>query len=132
MLTGLPIHQTALTLAANVTAGAHMRRTGARDIYFQSSCIFLLCWVWNRVYWDHRNANEMETTMNVSKIEAMAHKAAANAKPGYFKNGNDVYTFTFNQKHWYYEVYENGVWFMNVNTKTAAGVKTFLKQWFAN
>ena len=70
--------------------------------------------------------------MNVAAIENKAFEMAAKAKPGSMKIGDKLYTFVFNQKQWYYEVYENGFFLMNVNTKTVAGVKRFLKDRAAN
>jgi len=70
--------------------------------------------------------------MNVIEIETQAIRMASKAKPGFMKDGCDLYTFTFNSKEWYYEVYKNGTFLMNVNTKTVAGVKKFLKEWFTN
>lgn len=65
-------------------------------------------------------------------IEAKAQRMAANAKPGYMKHGKDIYTFVFDHKEWTYAVYQNGEWLMNINTKTVAGVKSFLKTWLEN
>ncbi len=70
--------------------------------------------------------------MNVSKIEAKAIEMAAKAKPGYMNIGNEIFTFVFSQKEWYYEVYKNGEFFLNVNTKSLSSAKLFVKRWLEN
>lgn len=67
-----------------------------------------------------------------SGVEDRARNLAAKAKPGILKIGDNVYTFTFCQRQWIYEVYENGFWLVNFNCKTLAKAKHELKIWLTS
>ena len=66
--------------------------------------------------------------MNVTKIEAMARKAAEAARPGIEKIGGKIYTLVFDQKQWVYAVYEDGFFLVNFNTKKLPVAKKWLKE----
>lgn len=70
--------------------------------------------------------------MNTDKIVQKAHVLATKAKPGFLKVGDDLYTFEFCQKHWVYQVYENGFAYIRFNTKTLPSAKKMLKEFLAN
>lgn len=70
--------------------------------------------------------------MNTDKILNQAQKMAANAKPGFLKIGETLYTFEFDQAHWVYNVYEDGFLMIRFNTKTLNKAKQMLKDWLAN
>ena len=59
------------------------------------------------------------------KAQAMSMKA----KPIAFNYNNKIYTGVFDMIHWYYTVYEDGLFLMNVNTKSPKGCKEFIIKW---
>lgn len=66
------------------------------------------------------------------KIEEQAHKMVSKAKPTILKSEGKIYTLTFCQKEWVYNVYQDGFWIVNLNCKTAALAKKYLKEWLSN
>ena len=64
--------------------------------------------------------------------EDKARKMAAQAKPGFLKIGDKLYTFQFCQREWIYNVYEDGLFFVNFNCKTLATAKKYLREWLEN
>lgn len=65
-------------------------------------------------------------------IYEKASKAAAKAKPGHAHIDGKLYTFSFNQREWVYEVYEDGFLFVRFNTKTLSTAKRMLKDFLNN
>ena len=66
--------------------------------------------------------------MDTQKIERDAHKLAANAKPGFKRLNDKLYTFVFDQKEWVYRVYEDGFLYLSFNTKSLTTAKKWLEQ----
>lgn len=67
--------------------------------------------------------------MQVTKIEAQAFKAAQSAKPGIAKHNGKIYTLVFNQNEWVYDVFEDGFFFLKLNTKKISTAKLWLKDY---
>ena len=67
-----------------------------------------------------------------SKIEEQARRLAETAKDGILKLNGSVYTFEFDQKHWVYNVYENGFFYVKFNTKSIKTAKKYLKEYLNN
>ena len=70
--------------------------------------------------------------MEYSNIYSQAQKTAMKAKPGILKLNGKVYTFVFDQKHWVYQVCEDGFEILRINTKKLSDAKKFLKDWLEN
>ena len=60
---------------------------------------------------------------------AKAHALALKAKPWHLKHEDKLYTAVYSMHHSVYEVYEDGMFFMNINMKTPSKAKSFLKNW---
>lgn len=58
-----------------------------------------------------------------------AVRQAAKAQPFILKHSGKVYTAVFNNNHWVYDVYEDGVFMQSFNFKSATQCKAYLKQW---
>ena len=71
-------------------------------------------------------------TMNHTKIENQAFKAACEAKPGILKHNGRIYTLVFSQKEWVYEVFEDGFLMLRYNTKKITQAKKWLKDYLDN
>lgn len=67
--------------------------------------------------------------MEYSKILDQAHTMALKAKPWILKHEGKTYTAVFNMRQWVYEVFEDGVFLMNINMKSPAKAKQFLDKW---
>lgn len=70
--------------------------------------------------------------MELNKCLSMAEKAAEKAKPWILKHSGKVYTAVFNQKEWVYDVFEDGMFYLKVNSKSPNKAKQFLQQWLSN
>jgi hypothetical protein len=66
--------------------------------------------------------------LEYAQIEEQARKMAEKAKPGIVKIGGKTYTLVFNSREWVYQVYEDGFFLLNFNTKTL----TTAKRWLAD
>lgn len=71
-------------------------------------------------------------TMNLNKCLNQAENMAMKAKPWILKQNDKTYTAVFNMNQWVYEVFEEGVFLMNINTKSPAKAKQFLKAWLVS
>ena len=67
-----------------------------------------------------------------SKIEEQTRRLAQSAKDGVLKHNGKTYTFEFDQKHWVYNVYEDGFFLLKFNTKRITTAKRYLKEWLLN
>lgn len=67
-----------------------------------------------------------------NKIEEKARAMASKAKPAILNHGGKLYTLTFCQREWIYNVYQDGFWIVNLNCKTATTAKKYLKEWLSN
>jgi hypothetical protein len=67
--------------------------------------------------------------MHTAKIESQAFKAAQQAKPGILKHNGKVYTMVFDHNQWVYNVFEDGFWLVNFNTKKITQCKKFLLEY---
>lgn len=70
--------------------------------------------------------------MNYDKILEQAHKAALNAKPWVLKTPDHTYTAVYSMNQSVYEVFEDGLFFMNINMKSPTKAKQFLAQWLVS
>ena len=61
-----------------------------------------------------------------------AHKMALKAKPWFIKHDGKLYTAVYSMQQSVYEVYEDGMFFMNINMKTPSKAKRFLQEWLVN
>ena len=67
-----------------------------------------------------------------SKIEEQARRLAESAKNEVLRLNGKTYTFEFDQKHWVYNVYEDGFFLLKFNTKSTTTAKKYLKEWLLN
>lgn len=65
-------------------------------------------------------------------LEEKSRKMAAQAKPGFLRIGEKVYTFEFCKREWVYKVYEDGFFLVNFNCKTLTTAKKSLREWLEN
>ena len=70
--------------------------------------------------------------MDQNKLIEQARKLAEKAKPGFVEIDGKLYTFVFCQREWVYQVYEDGFWLVNFNTKQLTKAKKYLRDWLAN
>lgn len=70
--------------------------------------------------------------MNYDKLLDQAHARALKAKPWILKHEGKTYTAVYSMYQSVYEVYEDGVFFMNINIKSPVKAKQFLKQWLVS
>lgn len=70
----------------------------------------------------------MDLNACLEKAESMALKA----KPWILKHEGKTYTAVFNIQQWVYEVFEDGLFLMNINMKSPAKAKQFLKSWLVS
>lgn len=68
-------------------------------------------------------------TINMDKLLNGAEKLAANAKDGTLKLDGHLFTFEFCQKHWVYNVYRDGFYYINFNTKSLKQARKMLREW---
>lgn len=69
---------------------------------------------------------------NESKLMNIVAKQKAGAKDGSLKLGKDVYVFTFNQTHDYYEISLNGEVETNVKERNLSKAKAWFKNYMEN
>lgn len=67
----------------------------------------------------------MDLNTCLNKAEAMALKA----KPWILSHDGKTYTAVFNMQQWVYEVFEDGLFLMNINMKSPTKAKHFLQSW---
>lgn len=70
--------------------------------------------------------------MNYDKLLDQAHTMALKAKPWILKHEGKTYTAVYSMYQSVYEVFEDGVFFMNINMKSPMKAKQFLKQWLVS
>lgn len=67
--------------------------------------------------------------MNYDKLLDQAHAMALKAKPWILKHEGKTYTAVYSMSQSVYEVFEDGMFFMNINMKSHAKAKQFLDEW---
>jgi hypothetical protein len=70
--------------------------------------------------------------MQYNKLLDQAHALALKAKPWILQHEGKTYTAVYSMSQSVYEVFEDGIFFMNINMKSPAKAKQFLKQWLTN
>ena len=75
------------------------------------------------------NKHSKVNIMDYSKLLNQAHKMALKAKPWILKHEGKTYTAVYSMGQSVYEVFEDGVFFMNINMKSPAKAKQFLDNW---
>lgn len=70
--------------------------------------------------------------MNYDKLLDQAHAMALKAKPWILKHDGKTYTAVYSMGQSVYEVFENGLFFMNINMKSPTKAKQFLQQWLVS
>ena len=70
--------------------------------------------------------------MNYDKLLDQAHAMALKATPWILKHEGKTYTAVYSMYHSVYEVFEDGLFFMNINMKSPTKAKQFLKQWLVS
>lgn len=70
--------------------------------------------------------------MNYDKLLEQAHAMALKAKPWVLKHDGKVYTAVYSMTQSVYEVFEDGLFFMNINMKSPTKAKQFLQQWLVS
>lgn len=70
--------------------------------------------------------------MNYDKLLDQAHKLALKAKPWILKHEGKTYTAVYNMYQSHYEVFEDGVSYININMKSPAKAKAFLQHYLTN
>jgi hypothetical protein len=70
--------------------------------------------------------------MNYDKLLNQAHALALKAKPWILKHEGKTYTAVYSIPQSVYEVFEDGMFFMNINMKSPMKSKQFLKQWLVS
>ena len=67
--------------------------------------------------------------MDYSKILEQANALALKAKPWILKHEGKIYTAVYSMNQSVYEVFEDGLFFMNINMKSPTKAKQFLGTW---
>jgi hypothetical protein len=70
--------------------------------------------------------------MNYDKLLNQAHAMALKAKPWILKYEGKTYTAVYSMSQSVYEVFEDGLFFMNINMKSPTKAKKFLSQWLVS
>lgn len=70
--------------------------------------------------------------MNYDKLPGQAHDMALKAKPWILKHEGKTYTAVYSMSQSVYEVFEDGVFFMNINMKSPTKAKQFLSHWLVS
>lgn len=70
--------------------------------------------------------------MNYDKLLDQAHAMALKAKPWMLEHDGKIYTAVYSMYESVYEVYENGLFFININMKSPTKAKQFLKHYLEN
>lgn len=67
--------------------------------------------------------------MKYDKLLDQAHAMALKAKPWILKHEGKTYTAVYSMSQSVYEVFEDGIFFMNINMKSPSKAKQFLDKW---
>lgn len=67
--------------------------------------------------------------MKYDKLLDQAHAMALKAKPWILKHEGKTYTAVYSMYQSVYEVFEDGLFFMNINMKSPMKAKQFLAEW---
>ena len=70
--------------------------------------------------------------MNYNKLLDQAHAMALKAKPWVLKHEGKTYTAVYSMSQSVYEVFEDGLFFMNINMKSPLKAKQFLNRWLVS
>ena len=70
--------------------------------------------------------------MNYDNLLDQAHALALKAKPWILKHGGKTYTAVYSMSQSVYEVFEDGMFFMNISMKAPTKAKQFLKHYMEN
>jgi len=71
-------------------------------------------------------------SINYDKLLEQAHKLALKAKPWILKYDDKTYTAVYSMYQGYYEVYQDGELFLNINDKSPSKAKKFLQFYLTN
>ena len=71
-------------------------------------------------------------SINYDKLLEQAHKLALKAKPWILKHEDKTYTAVYSMYQGYYEVYQDGELFLNINDKSPKEAKKFLQFYLTN
>lgn len=67
--------------------------------------------------------------MNYNKLLDQAHAMALKAQPWILKHEGKIYTAVYSMPQSVYEIFEEGMFFMNINMKSPTKAKQFLAEW---
>lgn len=67
-----------------------------------------------------------------NKLLDQAHKLALKAKPWTLKHNGHIYTAVYSMQQSVYEVFKDGLFYLNINMKSPTKAKQFLKQYLEN
>lgn len=67
--------------------------------------------------------------MNYGKLLDQAHAMALKARPWILKHEGKTYTAVYSMSQSVYEIFEEGMFFMNINMKSPTKAKQFLAEW---
>jgi hypothetical protein len=70
--------------------------------------------------------------MNYDKLLDQAHALAFKAKPWILKHEGKTYTAVYSMEQSVYEVYEDGLFYLNINDKSPTKAKKFLQFYLTN
>lgn len=70
--------------------------------------------------------------MNYDKLLEDAHKLALKATPWVLKHEDKTYTAVYSMSQSVYEVFEDGMFYININMKSPIKAKAFLKFYLTN
>jgi hypothetical protein len=70
--------------------------------------------------------------MNYDALLDQAHKLALKAKPWILKHDGKTYTAVYNMQQSFYEVFQDGEFYLNINMKSPSKAKSFLQYYLTN
>ena len=70
--------------------------------------------------------------MNYDRLLDQAHALALKAKPWVLKHDGKVYTAVYSMEQSFYEVFEDGFHYLNINMKSPTKAKQFLQHYLTH
>lgn len=70
--------------------------------------------------------------MQYNELLEQAHKLALKAKPWCLKHGDKTYTAVYSMQQSVYEVFEDGMFYLNINMKSPKKAKEFLQHYLTH
>lgn len=70
--------------------------------------------------------------MQYNKLLDQAHKLALKAKPWVLKHEGKTYTAVYSMQQSVYEVFEDGIFYLNINMKSPTKAKQFLQHYLTH